>query len=110
MYTKSKQDNGLAGSPFALNSLTNGLTEARQSQFNPFGNNLSSVSYRTQQELKNRRTFYDRDYYRYVVGVNGDFNFKDNDFISHFGYDSGYIYERLDQQAIDAGDARRSYL
>jgi iron complex outermembrane receptor protein len=110
MYTKSKQDNGLAGAPFAMNSQTNGLNEARQSQFNPFGNNLSSVSYRTQQELRNRRSFYDRDYYRYVAGINGDFNFTDNPFISHFGYDAGFVYERLDQDRIDSGDARRSYL
>jgi iron complex outermembrane receptor protein len=110
MYTKSKQDNGLAGAPFTLNSLTNGLNEARQSAFNPFGNNLTSVSYRLQQEERNRRNFFDRDYYRYVTGINGDFNFTDNDFISHFGYDSGFVYERLDQDRIDSGDARRSYL
>jgi iron complex outermembrane receptor protein len=110
MYSKSKQDNGLAGAPFALNSQTNGLNEARQSQFNPFGNNLNSVSYRTQQELRNRRSFYDKDVYRYVAGINGDFNFTDNAFISHFGYDTGFVYERFDQDRIDSGDARRSYL
>ena len=110
MYTKEKQDNGLAGAPFTLSSATNGRSEARASQFNPFGNNLNSVAYRLQQELHDRRTFYDKDYWRYVAGINGDFNFADNNFISHFGYDSGFVYERFDQQRIDSGDARRSYL
>jgi len=110
MYTKEKQDNGLAGAPFTLSSAANGRNEARASQFNPFGNNLNSVAYRLQQELNDRRSFFDKDYYRYVVGINGDFNIKDNDFISRFGYDSGYVYERLNYQRIDSGDARRSYL
>jgi iron complex outermembrane receptor protein len=110
MYSKVKQDNGLAGAPFTLSTAANGLTEARNSPFNPFGNNLNSVAYRLQQELRNRRTFYDKDYYRYVAGINGDFNFTDNDFISRFGYDSGFVYERLNYQRIDSGDARRSFL
>jgi iron complex outermembrane receptor protein len=110
MYSKVKQDNGLAGAPFTLSSAANGRNEARASQFNPFGNNLNSVSYRLQNELRNRRSFFDKDYYRYVAGINGDFNFTDNDFISRFGYDSGYVYERLNYQRIDSGDARRSYL
>jgi iron complex outermembrane recepter protein len=110
MYSKVKQDNGLAGSPFSLSSAANGQSEARASSFNPFGNNLSSVQYRTQQEMANRRTFYDKDYYRYVVGINGDFNIKDNGFISRFGYDSGFVYERLNYHSTDTGDARRSYL
>jgi iron complex outermembrane receptor protein len=108
MYSKVKQDNGLAGAPFTLNTAANGRTEARASQFNPFGNDLSSVAYRLQQELADRRTFFDKDYYRYVVGINGDFNIKDNAFISRFGYDSGYVYERLNYQRIDSGDATRS--
>lgn len=110
LYSKVKQDNGLAGAPFTISSAANGLTEARQSNFNPFGNNLSQVRYRLQQELRNRRSFFDKDYYRYVVGVNGDFNFTDNDFISRFGYDAGYVYERLNSQRIDSGDARRTYI
>ncbi|MGI8964940.1 MAG: TonB-dependent receptor domain-containing protein, partial [Limisphaerales bacterium] len=110
LYSKVKQDNGLAGAPFNLSSATNGQSEVRQSRFNPFGNNLSSIQYRLQQELKNRRDFFDKDYYRYVTGIRGDFNFKDNGFISRFGYDSGFVYERLNYQRIDSGDARRSYL
>jgi iron complex outermembrane receptor protein len=110
MYSKVKQDNAQASAPFTLSSATNGRTEARASQFNPFGNNLTSVSYRLQQELGNRESFFDKDYFRYVAGVNGDFNIKDNSFISRFGYDSGFVYERLDYQRIDSGDARRSYL
>ncbi len=110
MYTKEKQDNGLAGAPFSLTNTGNGLGEARASQFNPFGNNLTRVAYRLQQELSDRRTFFDKDYWRYVAGINGDFNFADNNFISRFGYDSGFVYERFDQQRIDSGDARRSYI
>ncbi|PYJ11482.1 MAG: hypothetical protein DMF06_02250 [Verrucomicrobia bacterium] len=110
MYSKVKQDNGLAGAPFTMGADTNGRAEARASSFNPFGNNLSSVAYRLQNELTNRRTFFDKDYYRYVAGVNGDFTIKDNSFISRWGYDSGYVYERLNIQRIDSGDARRSYL
>jgi len=111
MYSKVKQDNGLAGAPFTFSSAANGDQLAiRNSPFNPFGNNLTSLSYRLQQELRNRRSFFDKDYYRYVVGINGDFNFTDNNWISRFGYDSGYVYERLNYQRIDSGDARRSFL
>jgi iron complex outermembrane receptor protein len=110
LYSKVKQDNGQAGTPFTLSSGTNGRDEARASPFNPFGNNLTSLSYRLQQELQNRSSFFDKDYYRYVVGIQGDFNIKDNDFISHWGYDSAYLYERLDSERVDGGDARRSYL
>lgn len=110
MYSKVKQDNAQAGAPFTLSTTSNGRAEARASQFNPFGNNLASVSYRLQQELGNRESFFDKDYYRYVAGVNGEFNIKDNSFISRFNYDSGFVYERLNYQRIDSGDARRSYL
>ena len=110
MYSKVKQDNGLAGSPFTLSSNANGLAEAKASHFNPFGNDLTSVAYRTQQELADRRTFFDKDYYRYVTGLNGDFTIKDNGFISRFGYDAGFTYERFNEDRIDSGDARRSYL
>jgi iron complex outermembrane receptor protein len=93
-----------------MNTAGNGRSEARASQFNPFGNTLASVSYRLQQELGNRESFFDKDYYRYVTGVNGDFDMGGNGFISHFGYDSGIVYERLNYQRIDSGDDRRSYL
>ena len=111
MYSKTKQDNGLAPAPFNSNQLTTsdglltGGQVARASQFNPFGANLRQFRYRLIQELGNRRSFYDHDYYRYVVGLNGDFNFKDNGFISRFGYDTGFVYERFDEQRIDSGDA-----
>ncbi|MFN2623770.1 MAG: TonB-dependent receptor domain-containing protein [Chthoniobacterales bacterium] len=105
MYSKVKQDNGLAGAPFLLP-----IAGARTNEFNPFGNNLSSVRYRSQQELKNRRSFFDKDYYRYVAGVEGDFNIPDNDFISRFHYDSGFVYERLNYQRIDSGDLRGSFI
>ncbi len=46
----------------------------------------------------NRVSSFDKDYQRYVVGINGDFNFKDNGFISRFGYDTGFVYERFEEQ------------
>jgi iron complex outermembrane receptor protein len=110
MYSKVKQDNGIAGTTFIPISSDNGLLEARNSPFNPAGNFLTSVRYRLQQELGNRESFFDKDYWRYTVGVNGDFNFHDNGFISRFGYDSGYVYSRFDEQKIDSGDATRSQL
>ena len=100
MYSKTKQDNALAGSPFALG------TDARVSPYNPFGTALNNVLYRTQRDLLNRKSFFDTDYYRYVVGFNGDFNIKDNAFISRFGYDTGFVYERYDQLRVDGGDAQ----
>jgi iron complex outermembrane recepter protein len=113
MYSKVKQDNGLAGTPFAITSLNptgpgSGLTQARSSQFNPFGNDLGSVRYRLEQELGERRSFFDKDFYRYTAGINGNFNIKDNGFISQFGYDSGFVYERFDERRIDSGDATRT--
>ena len=41
-------------------------------------------------------------------GIKGDFNFTDNAFISHFGYDSGFVYDRFDEEEIDSGDATES--
>ena len=110
MYTKSKQDNGLAGAPFNMGSAFNGLSEARASHFNPFGSALSSLTYRLQQENVNRHEFFDKDFFRYVAGINGDFTIKDNSFISHFGYDAGFVYERGDELRIEAGDDSRSRL
>ncbi len=112
LYAKTKQDNGLAGAPFALPGGT-----ARSSIFNPFPtvidpdtgaviNGVTQLRYRLQQELGNRRSFFDSDYWRYVAGLNGDFNFKDNSFISHFGYDTAFVYERYNNQRIDSGDAQ----
>ena len=103
MYSHTKQDNGLAGAPFVLSG-----AEARPSIFNPAGTALNTVRYRLQQELGGRRSFFDHDYQRYVAGINGDFNFKDNGFISHFGYDSGFVYEHFQEQRIDSGDATRT--
>ncbi len=106
MYSKTKQDNGLAPNPFVLFG-----PEARASPFNPFpGTTLTKVRYRTVQEMGNRRSFYDHDYYRYVLGVNGEFGFKDNVFITQLGYDAGFVYEHFDELRIDAGDARRTLL
>jgi iron complex outermembrane receptor protein len=114
MYSHVKQDNGLAASPFLMSSVggvgTAGISEVRASNFNPFGNNITSLRYRLVQETNGRRSFFDRDYHRYVAGINGDFNIKDNGFISRFGYDSGFVYENLFQRETDSGDYRRSYI
>ena len=115
MYSHTKQDNALAGAPFTISSTSEasagrGLIEARANIFNPFGTNLASVRYRTEGELGNRRSFFDHDYQRYVAGINGDFNFKDNGFISRFGYDSGFVYEHFQEQRIDSGDATRGLI
>jgi iron complex outermembrane receptor protein len=110
MYSHTKQDNGLSGTPFSVTTPLNGRNEVRASIFNPFGNNLAALSYRLQQELGGRRSFFDHDYQRFVAGINGDFNIKDNGFISRFGYDSGFVYEHFQQDRIDSGDATRSGL
>jgi iron complex outermembrane receptor protein len=118
MYSKSKQDNGLAAAPFTYSSAGNGdLAAIRNSPFNPVGidpntgaNALLSLRYRLVNDLGPRRSFFDRDWWRYVAGINGDFNFKDNSFISRFGYDTGFVYERFDELRIDSGDAVRSLI
>ena len=115
MYSHLKQDNGAAPSPFGVPAST-----ARSSPYNPFGvdpttinatnptgtNALSALSYRFINDLGNRRSFYDTDQFRYVAGINGDFNIKDNGFISRFGYDSGFVYENYTNLKIDNGDAQ----
>ena len=108
MYSQTKQDNALAGAPFGVPGTmaeTNPATiiaSQNHSPYSPFGSFGSAAFYRVQQDLGNRRSFFDNDYHRYVIGVNGDFNFKDNGFISRFGYDSGFVYETL-----TAGSHRR---
>ena len=112
MYAKTKQDNGLAASPFAVPGTVDTTDAAglplriASSPYSPYGAYLTSVAYRTVVELGLRRSFFDSDYYRYVVGFNGDFNFKDNGFISRLGYDTGFVYERFDVLETDSGDAQ----
>ena len=115
MYSKTKQDNGLAPSPFTQQNLksatVSGITLIRRSRFNPFGPRIQELRYRFRpEELGNRRSFFDADYWRYVAGVNGDINIKDNGLISHFGYDTGFVFERYDRLAISTGDADRRLL
>jgi len=119
LYTHERQKNALAGSPF-----NTGGTAARGSPFNPFpiddrefladgvtpnanfGRSIvTNVSYRLQQELGNRVSTFDKDYWRWVVAIKGDLDFAGNDWISHLGYDSGVVYERFEEQEIDSGDA-----
>jgi iron complex outermembrane receptor protein len=108
MYSKTKQDNGLAASPFAVSGTVVDpvLGRIASSPYSPFGRFLTNIRYRTVEELGLRKSFFDNDYYRYVAGVNGDFNIKDNGFISRFGYDTGFVYERFDELRIDSGDAQ----
>ncbi|MEP6810327.1 MAG: TonB-dependent receptor [Chthoniobacterales bacterium] len=108
MYSHLTQDNGLAPAPFSISNAFNGRNEARASIFNPFGNRLSSVRYRLVNDLGNRRSFFDKDATRYSGGLKGDFNFTGNSFISHFGYDTGFVYDRFNEVETDSGDAIRS--
>lgn len=109
LYSKTKQDNATSPIPIAFTTVANGLGDVRSSPFNPFpGSTLASLRYRTVQELGLRKSFYDQDYYRYVAGINGDFSFKDNAFLSRFGYDTGLVYERADKLRTDSGDFTRA--
>ena len=98
MYSHTKQDNGLAAAPFAL--------AGRDSPYNSQGAFLNNFRYRLVNDLGLRRSFFDSDFHRYVAGLNGDFNIKDNGFISRFGYDAGFVYEDFEQLRIDDGDAQ----
>ena len=42
--------------------------------------------------------------------MKGDIDFADNDCISHFGYDTGFVYERFEEEEIDAGDATFTWI
>lgn len=107
MYSRTKQDNAIAGVPFAvLGTVGTGSAAVASSPYSPFGRYLTDIRYRLQQELGNRESFFDSDYHRYVIGVNGDFTFKDNGFISRLGYDTGFVYENYTQQRTDSGDAQ----
>jgi iron complex outermembrane receptor protein len=109
LYSHYRQSNALAGAPFAW---TGGdeLAAAQASIFNPFGDRLVQVRYRLQQELGNRTDVFDKDLWRWVIGAKGDFDFADNAFISHLGYDTGITYERFDTIETDGGDAQSSLL
>jgi outer membrane receptor protein involved in Fe transport len=117
-----RQRNMLRNSPF--NPFGTGATNLPNPAFDPGrpetasgGSNprfvtnpkaLNELGYRLAQELGNRRFFNDFDYYRYVLGMNGDFSFTGNDFLSQLGYDTGVLYERTDQLTIFRDDATRS--
>ncbi|MDQ3118140.1 MAG: TonB-dependent receptor [Verrucomicrobiota bacterium] len=118
LYSKRKQDNGLAPAPFQF-----GVVAANASPYNPFftgppggartattaDDQLRSVQYRS---IENglRRSFFDYDYYRYVAGINGNFTFTGNNVISFLGYDTGMVYETGEFLRIDSGDLRRTPL
>ncbi len=109
LYSHLTQDNGLAAAPFALTP-GGGLEEAQASPFNPFGDALTQVRYRLVNDLGPRRSFFDKDDTRYTAAIKGDFNFQDNSFISHFGYDSGFVYDYFNEVETDSGDATLSGL
>ena len=109
MYSKVKQDNGLG-----RRSLRRQHARANGTAIEAQSIRLQSVR---QQPQLSSDTGCSRNWatagrssttiiYRYVVGINGDFNFKDNGFISRFGYDSGLFTSDFEQQRIDSGDAR----
>jgi len=112
LYSKRKQDNGLAPAPFGIP-----LVVANSSPYNPFltgpaggartastaDDQLRSLAYRSI-EGGLRQSFYDYDYYRYTVGFNGNFTFTGNSFISFLGYDTAVLYERGDFLRVDQGD------
>lgn len=106
LYAKTKQDNGLAASPFTIFAAA-----ANASPYNPFPPaTLTSVAYRTIRELGLRKGFFDVDQWRYVAGVNGNGTLTGNDFLSFVGYDTGIVYERSDYVRIQAGDLQRTPL
>ncbi len=116
LYFKQKQFNGLAPAPFNI-----GSAAANRSPFNPFldldnnpattaNNQLQNVAYRSTREGGLRQSFFDFDYYRYTAGINGNFTFTDNNFVSFLGYDTGMVYVRGDFLRVDSGDARRTPL
>jgi iron complex outermembrane recepter protein len=103
MYSHYRQSNFIAPAPFAIPGPAFG---GPNSQFNPFGDRLASWRYRLVQELGNRTSVYDKDWWHWVVGVKGDFDFANNALISHFGYDGGITYERFEVTRTDGGDAQ----
>jgi outer membrane receptor protein involved in Fe transport len=120
LYSKTKFNTGFAPSPFNLDA-----AEANNSPFNPFLNptpdtadtptltsddQLQFLAYRLVQELGNRRAYYDTDHYRYTVGFNGEFNMTNNQLISNWGYDTGFLYERFFEIQTESGDAKRSLI
>lgn len=112
LYSKRKQFNAIAPSPFALfaGPAEEGGDSAELSPFNPFGADLSNVRYRLVNEANLRFSTFDYDYFRYTLGFNGNFTLAGNNFISFLGYDTGVVYERGDFLEVDTGDARRSLI
>ncbi|MBA3881597.1 MAG: TonB-dependent receptor [Chthoniobacterales bacterium] len=117
LYSKRKQENRIAPSPFILFAgppraigINSPLAGGIRSPFNPFGDDLSNVRYRTIRELGTRLSFFDYDYFRYTVGLNGNFTFTGNNFISYLGYDAGLVYDRGDFREVNENDAVTSLL
>ncbi len=118
LASETRQDNGLAPSPFTINSgilldpFQNRFTPLPQavqsSPFNPYGIALNTVPYRFVQELNNRVSGYDTHFYRWTLGMRGDIPIKGNNIISALNYDFGILYDEAKQVRTDNGDARRS--
>ncbi len=124
---ETRQDNGLAPSPFTINSgffpatfptnlagtatnIANVATALRASPFNAFGNTLTNIGYRFTDELNNRRSGFDTRFYRYTAGLRGDIPIRGNNFISSFNYDFGVLSDEAKQVTTFNGDARASLL
>jgi iron complex outermembrane receptor protein len=107
LYAKTKQNNGLAAAPFAL-SRTDLIQNSPFSPFDETTGQLRATRYRLVNDLGPRRSLFDDDYYRYTIGFAGEFNMTNNQFISNWGYDSGFVYERQQEIRVDSGDAKRS--
>jgi iron complex outermembrane recepter protein len=112
MYSHYRQANAIAGAPFVLfnGPPEEGGDNVELSPFNPFGGDLRQVRYRTQQELGNRSSTYDKDWWRWVGGMRGNIDLTGNGFISRVGYDAAFVYERFEDTRTDGGDLTRSLL
>jgi outer membrane receptor protein involved in Fe transport len=135
LYTKSKQNNGLAAAPFALGAgfsdrynnpaepAFSGSNDVSLSPFNPFldpdkaagpgvalstDNQLRQIRYRLVNDLGPRRTLYDADYQRFTLGFDGQFNMTNNQFVSNWGYDTALVYGTYQNIRVDSGDAKQS--
>jgi iron complex outermembrane receptor protein len=112
MYSHYRQNNAIAGAPFILfnGPPEDGGDNVQLSPFNPFGGSIRQVRYRTQQELGQRSSTYDKDWWRWVGGMRGSIDLTGNGFISRVGYDAAFVYERFEDTRTDGGDLTRSLL
>ena len=98
-YADSLTANGLAPAPFALPSAT-----ARNSRYNPWGAGVTipgaTVRYRGV-DLDIRRNSFDKQDYRYVIGLQGKFD-------NGWGYDTGFMQSHESLLQTEANGILRS--